>query len=621
MNQELDWLVDTILKLPVPERRSLIWGYSNRDSIRAHLRSLQADDPAVFQDIRSRAMRAGAAARPSSGPTAPPAPSPGTTARAKDDPAGAPGRRARRTPSPAAPQPSPAPPQGDHVDFRHGTFYGPVSGAEHHYYNGGERPARSDPAGWPTLADADPIALGVRRTRRFDGESRLPPYVAREADAGLAERVRAGGPVVVTGEPLAGKSRTAWEALRAVLPPTARVYAPSPGADLSGLPDAVRGRPGRYALWLDELDGYLGEHGLDAGLLAQLAALRVPVVATMSDEAYDKHRFGGGRASKALGGVPTVDLPRHWTGTELTALAGAGDPRLRDALERRGDCGVTEYLAVAPELWDVWRRADRAHRAGGHPLGHLLVRAAVDAARCGISGPVPEGMISEILEAYETEGSEPDWESDDEALAWATEKRHGVAALLEKHEDESMSAFGSLIADTEAAPGPPEIPVPVWLVVTEHAVPEDDEPFPAAVSRAMRAYYTPRAEAGDGEAMAMLGALARNENDRAGALHWLRMAAGSEIRDAQMACVVLCGLGELLVEAGEHDEAARHLRRAAEWGDADAAYDLSRLMRDRADHWLRQAADAGHTTAKAELAGGAEPDGSEAPDSTHVDTV
>jgi hypothetical protein len=383
----------------------------------------------------------------------------------------------------------------------------------------------------------------------------------------------------------------------------------------------VRGRPGRYALWLDELDGHLGEHGLDAGLLAQLAALRVPVVATMSDEAYDKHRFGGGRASKVLGGVPTVDLPRHWTGTELTALAGAGDPRLRDALERRGDCGVTEYLAVAPELWDIWRRADRPHRSGGHPLGHLLVRAAVDAARCGISGPVPEDLIGDMMEAYETGVAEPDWESDDEALAWATKKQHGLTGLLTDHGERGMAAFGSLIADTEAAPEPPEIPVPVWVEVIEHAATEDDEPYPAAVSSAMRAHCTPRAEAGDGDAAALLGFVADLEDDRPTALHWLRRAAGARIRDEELALAVLRMLGESLAADGEHEEAAAYLRRAAEKGDAEAAYDLSRLLRDRADHWLRQAADAGHATAKAELARAAEPDGSGAPGSTRLDTV
>ncbi|MEU6280847.1 sel1 repeat family protein [Streptomyces sp. NPDC047028] len=601
MNQELDWLVDTILKLPVPERRSLIWGYSNRDSIRAHLRSLQADDPAVFQDIRSRAMRGGAAARPSSSPTASPATSPGSTAVAKDDPAGAPDKRARRTPYPAAPQPTPAPPQGDHVDFRRGTFYGPVSGAEHHYYNGGDRPARSDPAGWPTLADADPIALGVQRTRRFDGESRLPPYVAREADARLAALLRGERLVVVTGEPLSGKSRTAWEALWTVAPPTTRVYAPLPGTDLTGLPAAVRDRPGPYVLWLDELDGHLGDHGLGVGLLAQLDALGMPVVATMSDEAYDRHRFGGGRASKVLGGVPTVDLPRHWTETELTALAEAGDPRLRDALERRGDCGVTEYLAVAPELWDVWRRADRPHRAGGHPLGHLLVRAAVDAARCGISGPVPGDLIGEMLEAYEPEGPEPDWEPDDEALAWATEKHHGVAALLQKHGEDDMSAFGSLIADTEAIAEPPEIPLPVWIVVLD-AADTDGAPSLGGVADAMRAYMTPRAEAGDGDAMAMLGLVAEWEDDPAAALHWLRRANEAEVTDVELAQGALLTLCRLLAHDGEHEEAAAWLRRGAEKGDAEAAYELSLLLRERADHWLRQAAAGGYPAAKNALA-------------------
>ncbi|MGW9247794.1 hypothetical protein [Streptomyces badius] len=100
-----------------------------------------------------------------------------------------------------------------------GGFHAPVvqtgtlNGGLHTYY--GQQPPSGLPpvADWPRLDAADPIAFGVRRTRRIGDEPPLPPYVLRDSDAVLGERVRtaagSGGLVLVTGEPLSGKSRTA----------------------------------------------------------------------------------------------------------------------------------------------------------------------------------------------------------------------------------------------------------------------------------------------------------------------------------------------------------------------------------------------------------------------------
>ncbi|MFJ8760885.1 hypothetical protein [Streptomyces cyaneofuscatus] len=126
-----------------------------------------------------------------------------------------------------------------------GTFRAPVvqagavNGGVHTYYGQPHFSVQPPVSEWPRLGTADPIALGVRRTRRLPGESPLPPYVERDCDRELDARIRVaaqeGGLVVVTGAPLSGKTRTAWAALSANLPGTTRVFAPPPGTDSPGL--------------------------------------------------------------------------------------------------------------------------------------------------------------------------------------------------------------------------------------------------------------------------------------------------------------------------------------------------------------------------------------------------
>ncbi|MGW1587124.1 sel1 repeat family protein [Streptomyces sp. NPDC002386] len=519
--------------------------------------------------------------------------------------------RAQPQPQPQPPVtavPAPAVPAGDHVDFSRSTFHAPVIGVQHNTY--GTHPggaALPDPGTWPRTGTADCIALGVHRAQRLGRGDELPPYVGRDADHRLVRLLRRGGLVVVTGEPRSGKSRTAWQAVRGVLPEETRVYAPAPGTDLRALPGVLRERPGSYVLWLDDLDGHLGEHGLDAGLPAQLAALGVPVVATMDDEAYDAHRFGGGRAARVLGRAETVELAREWSPRELAALETVDDPRLAGARDSRGRLTVTEYLAVGPELWDEWRRA---RRAGAHPAGHFLVRAAADAARCGLTGPLPADVLGEMVAAYfadvppeQWQEHEKDWETREEGLAWAAAPRLGLTGLLvqDPEDADAYEVHGSLRADLEADEAYADIPVYVWLEVMSVAGTEGADVVDA-VARAADRELSGRAEEGDGGAMFLLGVMAEIREDRDGCVTWLERAVAAGLPSEQLVRDVNAMLGDMLVEAGEYEKAVPCLREAAEHGDTNAAYALARALRQWADHWIRRAAADGHAMARHELA-------------------
>ncbi|MFB8139988.1 sel1 repeat family protein [Streptomyces parvus] len=471
---------------------------------------------------------------------------------------------------------------------------GSITGGLHAYY--GQTPHSGLPpvTDWPQLDRADPIAFGVRRTRRIGDEPPLPPYVARDCDA-LLEKVvctaaETGGLVLVTGEPLSGKSRTAWVGMLANLPGATRLLAPAAGTDLRGLPAVLRGRgENRCAIWLDELEGHLGEHGLTPALLAELVRLRVPVIATMSDEAYDAHRFSGQARARVLVGVDPVELGRVWTADELRRLTGArADRRLGDASFWCEDDGIAAFLAVGPELWDEWWRA---RRPNAHPHGHLLVRVAMDLARCGTDDtPIPSSLLREACALYGPEAAQAAGEPFEDALAWASEVRHGVAGMLVPGDDpDTWRSFASLHRDAVSRQDAPPVPLGVWLRALEavHGKPEHRELVVECAQSELGAVAEGRPEVG-----LVLGRLYEATGQGQYAEEWFRHSA--DAGGVEAAVIV----GRALADRGEAVPAITYLERAAEAGDAEARARLALLLAEWAVHWLDRLGESGYESAQ-----------------------
>ncbi|MDX3378175.1 sel1 repeat family protein [Streptomyces sp. ME02-6991-2A] len=469
---------------------------------------------------------------------------------------------------------------------------GSVSGGVHTYY---AQPAHSPlppVSEWQELDTADPVALGVRRTRCLPGESLLPPYVGRDCDAELDDRVveaaRSGGLVVVTGAPLSGKSRTVWCALFTNLPMTTRIFAPQPGTDLRGLPAVLRGRgEAGCLLWLDDLEGHLGEHGLTPTLLAELVRLRVPVLATMDDEAYDARRFGPSARAGVLSGAEPVELQREWSASEQRRL---GDllavPRLRAAALVRGGHTVPEYLALGPELMEEWRRA---RRAGAHPRGHLIVRAAIDLGRCGLRRAyVSRDVLRRAQALYPQELGTARSESFEDGLAWAAGIRHGVTGLLVPGDvPDTWAAFGSLVADVDERVDSPPVPLRMWSLALLEASDQQNRNVVWATAQRL---LEPRGT-GEPEVAAWLGEIYTVFGQRGMAKQWFRTAADAGHTEAAAA------LGELLASLDEPAEAIPYLEQAAEAGIVRSQYLLGILLAERAQDWLTRAAEAGYPAA------------------------
>lgn len=133
------------------------------------------------------------------------------------------------------------------------------------------------------ISDWDPIRLGVYRVI---GGGKLPAYVTRDHDdllhAALDPGSAANRLIVLRGGSSTGKSRTAFEAIRARLPTWLVDYPPSEVATLARLSAGLRPQT---VLWLDELRDY-AETRAGRNALARLADLlggedKVIVLATL----------------------------------------------------------------------------------------------------------------------------------------------------------------------------------------------------------------------------------------------------------------------------------------------------------------------------------------------------
>jgi len=488
--------------------------------------------------------------------------------------------------------PLPEPTGGDLIDFRSGTFNGPVVGVQHVNNTYGAVPPSGDdqpgPLDWPLAKDAELRTHGVLPTRRVKGLPALPPYAGRDQDpmvnSALEQARSEGGLVVVLGRAYSGKSRTALAAMAQVLPEY-RVFAPAQHEDLRKLPALLRGRAERCVVWLDDLDVHLGNGGLEPRLLGQLTGLEAVVLATMREEAYAKHARRTSAQGRLLGLAQLVELPRAWGPAERKRAEETGDPRLIEAAGESGTVGVATYLAIGPRLWNDWQLAPNRER---HPRAHALVRAAVDLARCGLKGPLPQDLLVTVHEGYGIAGLER--ESLEDAWEWAGRKRYGVLRMLscsERAKEPFADVLPYFVHTADQDETFPPVADWVWGYALEEARANPARYEVGSVAARARTAYLSKAEAGDASAMNALGLLEVSLGDGEKAEPWFRRAA-------EAGWVESAGhLGRLLVERGAKREAERFLELAADAGDGDAATLLGKLLLERAEGWLTAGADEG----------------------------
>lgn len=338
----------------------------------------------------------------------------------------------------------------------------------------------------------DPVLLGVHpavavQTGEVSSE-RVPAHVPRDADTELRELLARGVFILLVGDSTAGKSRSAWEAMRTILG-NHLLLAPKDREALPAVLD-LAARERRCVLWLNDLEGYLGVDGLrreDIGRLLNegghhrvvLATLRTAEEILLAGE--DNDRSTSKQAAELLRQAHRIYLPRLFSPAETNrARSRTWDPRIENALGSGAHYGLAEYLAAGPELLSLWQSAwspNTSAQAPGHPRAAALVTAAVEIRRSGHAAALPRALVETVHEYYlgERGGERLRPESLEEAWKWVTRPRRATTSLLQQS-GESIWVFDYLLDVTQRAHGPNSfIPEPVVHLILDKAGPADQE--------------------------------------------------------------------------------------------------------------------------------------------------
>ncbi len=264
-------------------------------------------------------------------------------------------------------------------------------------------------------------------------------YVPRDVDADLRTAVTAsrarGGFVLVKGSSSVGKSRTLYEAVKAVLPEWWLLH-PRDAAALMKF--AAQPTP-RTVIWLDEFQRYLNHPGgLPAGDIRALLDASVVLVATLWPDEYGKRTalqqpdepdlYDNDRT--LLGLATVIDIPESFSRRERVRAAQlASDGRIRVALDTT-DAGFTQVLAAGPELVRWWRHADTGDARQCY--GKAVITAALDARRVGATSPLTAAFLRTTASAYLTSEQQATATTTwfDQAMDYATKRLHGATACL-----------------------------------------------------------------------------------------------------------------------------------------------------------------------------------------------
>ncbi|RDI35256.1 tetratricopeptide repeat protein [Lentzea flaviverrucosa] len=325
----------------------------------------------------------------------------------------------------------------------------------------------------PSISGWSPARLGVHQAVEVSGaadRTKLPPYVIRAHDHNVRKALRGKEPfVVLTGTSCTGKTRTAFEAVRAELADLP-LFRPLSANDL------VRHMPDHPAVvWLNEIHHYLVEDAAVEALDAVLHIRGLVVVGTTLTDRWSELNEKNGpypAARELLVAAYPVEVPESFDGDALTRLHDAGrhDPRLAYAAKAATDGKVIQALAGGPELV-------RAYRDPANAVANALVTTTIQASLLLGGGPVPVAVVREAAPAYldsHDRASGASWFADADALAAAPV--HGISALTKSREQLDMGeadhyrAHEFLVQHFRSLPSR-VVPAALWEAMLTHLGP------------------------------------------------------------------------------------------------------------------------------------------------------
>jgi TPR repeat protein len=471
----------------------------------------------------------------------------------------------------------------------------------------------------PLVREIDPLKLGVKLAVAAEDDcvEALPRYVTRDGDADLERAIAEGDLVLLHGPAAAGKSRSAFEAVRR-LRPEHKLFVPARPESLRKLaqiPGAAEG----IVIWLDDLEQYLGPFGLDEGVWQDLAPggrHDVLIVATIRDEelaGLERALLSGARVGSPVNGLSwaaaemvgriqphrRIKVGRYLSTAELGSIVDPGrDRRVSRAISSA--FGFAEYLAAGPAMLNRWSTGDSAL----FEIGHSVISAVIDCRRAGLRDPVPEAAISRLYRHYLSAArrDRPDLPSVEAGLSWACEAVLGASSCLLPRADQTFLASDYLFDRTMTGEGPlaaHAVPDAVWQVVLEFVNPRHATPIAIAASESGREDIAEQAlflgaDTGDPVHMGIFAAFLDDCGRHAEAAAWYRRAVTA---DAPCPDFISLNFVGLLLRLQQDAEAEQLLRIFAD-KNSEAADLLGRLLVRRgespeAEPWLQFAAGNG----------------------------
>ncbi|WP_283133436.1 hypothetical protein [Rhizohabitans arisaemae] len=467
--------------------------------------------------------------------------------------------------------------------------------------------------GLTRVTQTDPRRLGVHAAIDAPGAvGDLPVYVPRDTDtdprgvrALISRAAERGGMVVLVGDSSVGKTRSAYEAIHALLPEWWLLHP----ADPTQIRQAAATPPPRLVVWLDELQNHFGgQSGLDAPTVRALLQAGAVLVATLWPNRHAAYTAlpAVGQADtyrterEALGLADVVHLGSSLSPAEqgrARAVAG-GDPRIELALQS-GDYGMTQVIAAAPQLVSRWRGAD--------PYAAAVLNAAIDATRLGVESPLSADLLQAAAPGYcdarQRASAPANWF--EAGMAYVTELLHGAtAALAPVAAPGAMGkTAGYVVADylrqhAGRQRRTVKVPATVWQALCDYPISPADRfrTGRAAMDRLLYCYAEPllmqALDAGADSAALPLTDLLEDQGRVEEAIKVLRVPANRGDRFAADRLV------DLLVGHGSVEAAIGFLRVRADCGDGFAALGLAWLLQgqgqiEEALNILRILADGG----------------------------
>jgi TPR repeat protein len=496
--------------------------------------------------------------------------------------------------------------------------------------------------------DADAVALGVKPALRDAVASGgLPTYVLRDIEVGgsvdpatdLAAAFAVGGLVIIEGPSAAGKTRTAFEAMRRYAPDRWLIVPDNPASLLDLKKDGVR--LSHSVVWLDDIDSYLLAVGLDAAVLdafchpdehdvIMLGTLRsearIELAETSAQDSAVRRSFGEiSRRARFIG----LDREFSQAETQRATAWRTADSRVAAALDHSDSAGFAEYLAAAPAVLERWHSA----RRGEHPVAGAIISAAIDTqmgflfaairipyllleAMLMVHGrttpqnprrPVPASMLEELYTAYllPLETQRPGQPGFRDALNWAVRPVNGASSCLLPTGDDTYQVFEYLLDHVSAGARSGtyhplrDVPAAALQVILtrvdayELAGLESELRKAGRYDMAESAYQLLVAKGTD--VTYVRAYKGEDEQD------WLQHAAEAGQPSA------MCDLAVMAFRNGDRRQAGQLFRRAAELGSTDAMNNLGVLREiagdfGDAEQWYRRAARRGHPDAMNNLA-------------------